>query len=168
MNIEQINKEVLNGIQTKIQDLNLDRYPDEIQEQFFDFFYNVPYIQRLVSKNRLRACDLKRDNEGKIIIDITNPHILEDMDYFRPSAIHFQQYGCYTKLRPNNNPNSQYFKWLTEEVRRCRDGYVRESDGEWITGDYYYFLNYFPMAVVKKKDKNNVAYGSILAFIWCL
>jgi len=27
---------------------------------------------------------------------------------------------------------------------------VRESDGEWITGDYYYFLNYAPMSLVKK------------------
>lgn len=146
---------ILNEYQTPIEDLAIDSLPDEVQEQFWDFFYNVPFIQTLVSPKRLKAKDLPRDNEGKIIIDITHPHLLEDMDYFRPSAIHYQKYGCYTKLRPNSNPNSEFGRWLLEEVRRCREGYVRESDGEWVTGDYYYFLNYAPMQLVKKKDKND-------------
>lgn len=34
-------------------------------------------------------------------------------------------------------------------MRRCREGYVRESDGEWITGFMYWFLNYCPMMVNK-------------------
>ena len=63
------------------------------------------------------------------------------MDYFRPSAIHFQKYGCYTNLKPNANPNSEYGKWIREEIRRCYEGYIRKSDGEWITG-YMYFLKY--------------------------
>ena len=25
-------------------------------------------------------------------LDLANPHIIENMDYFRPSAIHFEQY----------------------------------------------------------------------------
>lgn len=168
MNIEQINNEVLNHLQTIIADLHLEEQPDEVQEQFLDFFYNVPYIQRLVSKDRPRACDLPRDEEGKIIIDITHPHILEDMDYFRPSAIHYQKHGCYTKLRPNKNPNSEFSKWLHEEVRRCRYGYVRESDGEWVTGDFYYFLNYFPMAVIKKRNKNSRESQRVIDFpsVW--
>lgn len=146
---------IVNEYQTPIEDLDLDNLNPEIREQFWDFFYNVPFIQNLVSPKRVRACDLPRDNEGKIIIDVTKPHILEDMDYFRPSAIHYQKYGCYTKLRPNGNPNSEFGKWLLEEVRRCRDGYIRESDGEWVTGDYYYFLNYAPMQLVKKKNKSD-------------
>ena len=145
----------LNEFQTPLSQLNLDKQPDEVKEQFLDFFYNVPFIQNLTSKDRKRAKDLPRDDKGRIIIDITNPHILEDMDYFRPAAIYYQQHGCYTKLRPNDNPNSEFGKWITEEVRRCREGYVRESDGEWITGDYYYFLNYAPMQLVKKEDKNS-------------
>lgn len=145
----------LNEFQTPLNELNLDKQPDEVKEQFLDFFYNVPFIQNLTSKDRKRAKDLPRDDKGRIIIDITHPHILEDMDYFRPAAIYYQQHGCYTKLRPNDNPNSEFGKWITEEVRRCREGYVRESDGEWITGDYYYFLNYAPMQLVKKEDKNS-------------
>ena len=34
-------------------------------------------------------------------------------------------------------------------MRRCREGYVRESDGEWVTGFMYWFLNYCPMMVNK-------------------
>ena len=105
-------------------------------------------------KERPRAKDLPRDEEGKIPVDLTKPHILEDMDYFRPSAIHFQKYGYYTKLRPNPNPNSEFGKWIREEIRRCYDGYVRESDGEWITGDMYFFLNYCPIQLTKKDPKN--------------
>lgn len=145
----------LNKYQTSIEDLNLEELHSEIQEQFWDFFYNIPFIQSLVSSERKRACDLPKDEDGKIIVDVTNPHILEDMDYFRPSALHYKKYGCYTKLRPNTNPNSEYGKWILEEVRRCREGYIRPSDGEWITGDYYYFLNYAPMQLIKKKDKND-------------
>lgn len=146
---------ILNEYQTPIEELNLESLNPEIQEQFWDFFYNIPFVQSLVSSERPRACDLPRDKEGKIIVDITKPHILEDMDYFRPSAIHYQKFGCYTKLRPNGNPNSEFGRWIREEARRCREGYVRESDGEWITGDYYYFLNYAPMQLVKKKDKKD-------------
>lgn len=146
---------ILNEYQTPIEELNLESLNPEIQEQFWDFFYNIPFVQSLVSSERPRACDLPRDKEGKIIVDITKPHILEDMDYFRPSAIHYQKFGCYTKLRPNGNPNSEFGRWIREEARRCREGYIRESDGEWITGDYYYFLNYAPMQLVKKKDKKD-------------
>lgn len=32
-----------------------------------------------------------------------NPHILEDMDYFRETAIHKAETGKYTDLRPNGN-----------------------------------------------------------------
>lgn len=146
---------LFNEYQSSLKELKIDSYPQEVQEQFFDFINNVPFIKHLISPTRLRAKDLPRDEEGKIIVDITKPHILEDMDYFRPSAIHFQKYGCYTKLRPNPNPNSEFGKWIREEIRRCYDGYVRESDGEWITGDMYFFLNYCPIQLTKKDPKNH-------------
>lgn len=57
------------------------------------------------------------------------------------------KHGCYTFLKPNSNPHSEYRKHWDEEVRRIRDGYVRESDGEWVTGYCYWFLNYCPMLV---------------------
>ena len=139
-----------NKYQSTPEQLNLDNYPEEIKEQFFDFINTVPYIKNLISENRPYAKDCPRDQDGKIIIDFTNPPIIEDTDYFRPTAIHFQKYGCITKLRPNRNPNSEYGKWIREEIRRCFYGYIRESDGAWITGDMYFFLNYCPIMKVKK------------------
>ena len=143
---------VLNKYQTPISELGLDKQPQEVQDQFWDFFNNVPFIRSMVSPNKPRACDLPRDSEGKIIVDITQPHILEDIDYFRPSAIHYQKYGRFTDLRPNANPNSEFGKWIREERRRCLYGYIRPYDGEWITGDHYFFLNYCPISLLKKSS----------------
>lgn len=143
----------MNKYQTEYSKEYLESLPEEVQEQYYDFITNVPYLAKLVANDRKYAKDLPRDNEGKIIIDITEPHILEDTDYFRPSAIHYQKYGCFTKLKPNANPNSEYGKWIREEVRRCWEGYIRPSDGEWITGDMYFFLNYCPIQLIKKDNK---------------
>lgn len=143
-----------NKYQTEVTEESLSNYHKEIQEQFINFINNVPFIKSLVSENRLYAKDLVRDNTGKIKIDITQPHILEDMDYFRPAALHYEKYGCYTKLMPNDNPNSDFGKWSREELRRCFFGYVRESDGEWITGDYYFFLNYCPIQIAETDDND--------------
>ena len=140
----------LNSIQSTFEELRVEDNPKEVVEQFYDFLTNIPFIQNLINGERKRACDLPRDAYGKIEVSITNPHILEDMDYFRPAAIHFQKHGCYTQLRPNPNPNSEYGKWIREEIRRCWHGYVRHSDGEWIPGDYYYYLNYCPIQLIKK------------------
>lgn len=144
---------VFNEYQTPLKDLKIEKYPEEIQEQFFDFINTVPYIKNLISKDRPRAKDLPRDEEGKIIVDLTNPPIIEDVDYFRPVAKHFEETGKVVDLRPNPNPNSEYGKWLREEVRRCYDGYVRPSDGAWVTGDMYFFLNYCPiMKAIRVKE----------------
>ena len=143
---------VLNKYQTPISELGLDKQPQEVQDQFWDFFNNVPFIRSMVSPNKPRARDIPRDSEGKIIVDITQPHILEDIDYFRPSAIHYQKYGRFTDLRPNANPNSEFGKWIREERRRCLYGYIRPYDGEWITGDHYFFLNYCPISLLKKSS----------------
>ena len=133
-----------NKYQTSEEDLNIDSLPDEVREEFYECL-NIPFIKWLISPDRPRAKDLPRDERGRIIVDVTKPHILEDMDYFRPTAIHYQKTGRLTDLKPNGNPNSAYGQWIREEVRRCWDGYVRESDGEWVTGDMYYFLNYCPI-----------------------
>lgn len=142
-----------NKCQTQITEEELNILPQEVREQFLDAITNIPFVKRLISKDRPYAKDLKRDSDGKIIIDITQPHIIEDTDYFRPSAIHYNKYGCFTKLKPNANPNSEYGKWIREEIRRCWEGYIRPSDGEWITGDMYFFLNYCPIQLTKKNDK---------------
>ena len=126
--------------------------PQEVQDQLFDIINNVEFVKRLISPTREYAKDRPRDDRGRIIVDLANPHILENMDYFRPSAIHYEKYGTFTNLRPNANPNSEYGKWIREERRRIWDGYVRESDGEWVTGYLYWFLNYSPMMLSKIRE----------------
>jgi len=143
-----------NKYQTPITEELLKPYPKEVQEQFLDFVNNVPYIKYMIGCTRQRACDLPKDKKGRIIVDITQPHILEDMDYFRPAAINFKKTGRYTNLRPNPNPNSEYGKWVREEIRRCYEGYVRKSDGEWVTGNMYFFLNYCPIPMTKVTGNN--------------
>lgn len=140
---------VMNEYQTPLTDELLGSLPEEVKEELLETMNSVPLIKRLISPAREYAKDRPRDEQGRIIVDLANPHILEDMDYFRQPALHFMKHGCYTFLKPNSNPNSEYRKHWDEEMRRCREGYVRESDGEWVTGFLYWFLNYCPMMVNK-------------------
>lgn len=146
-----------NEFQTSLTRELLDSLPFEVQEELLYFIKSVPLINNLINPLRKRAKDLERDKDGKIIIDFTNPHILEDMDYFRPSAIHFQKHGCYTFLKPNSNPNSDYGIWFNEEKRRCWDGLVRKSDGEWIPGILYWYMNYSPIKLSRLREGTKIS-----------
>ena len=146
-----------NEFQTAITKEYLSQYPDEVVEQFLEIINSVELVKRLISPHRKRAKDLPRDDKGRIIVDIANPHILENMDYFRQMAIFYEKYGCYTFLRPNPNPNSEYRKLFDEELRRCREDYVRESDGEWVTGYMYWYMNYCPIMITKIDGRNKMA-----------
>ena len=136
---------LMNKYQTQITDELLSGLPQEVQDQLLDIINNVEFVKRLISPARQYAKDRPRDSQGRIIVDLVNPHILEDMDYFRPTALHYKKYGCFTRLRPNANPNSEYGKWIRQERDRCWNGYVRESDGEWVTGPLYFYMNYCPI-----------------------
>ena len=144
-----------NSYQTPITDELLAQYPDEVSEQFLDFIDTVPLLKWMIGE-RPRAKDLPRDKQGRIIVDITHPHILEDMDYFRPAAKFYEENGCYSLLKPNSNPNSEYGKWFAEEVRRCREGYVREADGEWVTGQMYWYMNYCQIMLNRKSETSGI------------
>ena len=139
----------MNKYQTELTEELMNTLPQEVQEQLLEILTTVEFVKRLTSPNRPYARDLPRDEKGRIIVDITNPHIIEDADYFRQPALHFLKYGCYTFLKPNSNPNSEFRRHWDEEKRRCYEGYVRESDGEWVTGFNYWFMNYCPMMVNK-------------------
>lgn len=142
-----------NKCQTPLEDLHLEKYPVEVQEQFWDFLNNVPFIRWMVSPDRPLVSELPRDNEGRAIIDITHPPILEGSDYFRPSALAFKaNKGRYTTLRPNANPNSDYGKWLYGERERGWNGYCNPKTGMWVTGDYYWMLNFCPMHLVENEN----------------
>lgn len=138
-----------NKYQTPVTQELLDSLPPEVAEQLMDCLTNIEFIRRLISPDRPYYKDLPKDERGAAIVDITNPPILEDTDYFRQPALHFMKHGCYTFLRPNSNPNSEYRKFWDEEKRRCYEGLIRPSDGAWISGYNYWFLNYQPMMVNK-------------------
>lgn len=146
-----------NEFQTEVTKEFMETMPEEVQQWFLDFIENIEFIKRLISPNRRRAKDCPRDKEGKIEVDITNPHILEDMDYFRPMAKFYKKHGCYSYLRPNPNPNSEYRRLFDEEKRRCREGYIRESDGEWVTGYLYWYLNYCPIMLTRIEEGTSKA-----------
>jgi hypothetical protein len=84
-------------------------------------------------------------DDNRIYVDITSPHILEDIDFFRERAIFFQNNGRYTNLSPNSNPKSEYAEFWKEELRRWKYGMIRESDGEWIPGELYFYWNFSPI-----------------------
>lgn len=160
-----------NEYQTPITRELLSKYPDEVVEQFMDFISTVPFIQNLISPSRPKIEDLPRDKYNRAIIDMTNPPIYKDADYFRQSALYFLKEGVYTKLIPNPNPNSEYRKFWDRELERCYNGLLRESDGMWIPGYLYWFLNYCPMMINeyqkgKKKAIRKEGFGLFFEGIW--
>lgn len=146
-----------NKYQSTLEELKLDTYPQEVQDEFMENLMGVQFIQNLVSPNRPYPKDCPKDEEGRIIIDFSNPPIVEDTDYFRPTALFFKKHGALTNLRPNPNPNSEFGKWLREEIKRIWYGYTRESDGVWITGDMYWYLNYCPIIQSKIRKGTKIA-----------
>lgn len=147
----------VNKYQTPITKELLDSFPSEVVDEVMDAINSVPLIQHLISPNRPLAKDCPRDEKGRIIVDLTNPPIIEDTDYFRPVALFYKKHGKMTNLRPNANPNSEFGKWIREEVRRIWYGYVRESDGAWVTGDMYFYLNYCPIIQSKIRKGTKIA-----------
>ena len=41
-----------NKCQTSIDDLHLEKYTQEVQEQFWDYIHNVPFIRWMISGER--------------------------------------------------------------------------------------------------------------------
>jgi hypothetical protein len=144
LNLQDIYSSI--GVAPKFWEELNEMYSD-IRAEIIDLVESIEMIHWMLQPEHVRgyAKDRDKDNYGRIIVDITKPHVLEDMDYFRQSAIHFKKHGKYTNLYANPHPKSEYRKFWDEELRRCKEGYVRESDGEWVTGYYYFYLNYFPI-----------------------
>lgn len=71
----------------------MDTYPQEVQEQFYDFLHNVPFIRWMVSEDRPEVWELERDSEGKAIIDVTKPPLLSNTDY---SVISFKYVSIFS------------------------------------------------------------------------
>lgn len=70
-----------------------------------------------------------------------------DPTFFQQRAIEYKKNNCYTKFPKGCKPYRDF--WI-EEVRRMKEGY---TNGKYrITGDNYYFLNYYRMETVPKGD----------------
>ena len=72
-----------NKYQTPITKKLLDSLNEEVRAWFMEAITTIPFIKNLISPNRPLCKDLPRDSRGAAIIDITNPPIIENVDYFR-------------------------------------------------------------------------------------
>jgi len=122
---------------------------DDLRSDIIAAISEIPFVYNMLKKDRRRSSDLEKDSQGRIKVNLEHPHILEDMDYFRERALHFKKHGTYTNIIPNRHQTSRYMKFWREEQRRCREGFVRKSDGEWVSGYYYWYLNYCPILMTQ-------------------
>lgn len=144
-----------NNYQTPLTEELKESLPREVWIELVETLSSIEFIRKLISPENQRgfAADRPKStdyDDGRIEVDITNPHILEDMDYFRERALFFDKHGKYTHLTPNPNSKSEYANFWREELKRWKDGLVRESDGEWIPGELYFYWNYSPIWLIEK------------------
>ncbi len=161
-----------NKFQTPITKELEENLPREVFLELMEYIDGVQFIKWLIqpesvrgyAKDRPRYSDLpdghpeKFYNDDRIIVDVTRPHILTDMDYFRERAIFFEKNGRYTDIHPNPNPKSEWTLFWKSELKKWRDGVVRESDGEWISGSLYFYWNYSRIWLVETDPKTNISY----------
>lgn len=157
-----------NKYQTPLTQELKDSVHPEIWTDLIDTITSVEFIKRLIAHEDIRgfAKDRPRDDfhdDGRILVDIVNPHILEDMDFFRERALHFNKHGRYTLLQPNGNTKSEYATFWKEELKKFKHGVVRESDGEWIPGQLYFYWNYSPIWLSVDTGKINKRSGKVRA-----
>lgn len=151
----------LNEFQTPLSEEFISKLPHDVYIDITEYLREIEFISSLISPDMLSVQDLPRDSEGKIILweqddedrvihnYITNPHRLVNMDYFRPAALYYKKHGTYTTLTPNKHPKSPYRMHWNEEIRRCKEGFVR-PDGEWIPGELYFYWNYCPIMLSRE------------------
>lgn len=164
----------LNSYQTPLE-FYKDQVPKEVYNDVLEYVASVKFIETLISADRDYIADkpiktyINDDGEevnyedGRKEIDVANPHILENLDFFRERAIFFEKHGRYTNLTPNGNPKSEYAQFWKEEVRRWKYGLVRE-DGEWIPGLLYFYWNYTQIAISKTDERQKKQADRIRSF----
>ena len=144
----------LNKYQTVITEELKDTLPREVYENLIEYTSTIKFIKNLIAPEHIRGFAKDRPiselyDDNRIDVNITNPHILEDMDYFRQPAIFFEKNGKYTNIPPNSNPKSEYAEYWKSELVKWKHGVVRPSDGEWIPGELYFYWNYSPIWLVQ-------------------
>ncbi len=152
----------LNKYQTVLSKELKEKLPKEVWDNILEYISQVKFIRNIIAPASERGLiadraimtyendegELIEYEDGRRIIDLTNPHILEDMDYFRERAIFFEENGRYTTLTPNPNPKSDFAQFWKDELHRWKYGMVR-PDGEWIPGELYFYWNYTSIPITE-------------------
>jgi hypothetical protein len=145
----------MNSYQTPLTEELKKNLHREVWSELVDMINSITFIKNLIAVENVRS--YARDqvksvdyNDGRIEVSLTNPHILNDMDFFRERALFFEKHKKYTHLTPNPNPKSDYGLFWKEELRKWKYGLVRPSDGEWIPGELYFYWNYSPIWLVEE------------------
>lgn len=79
------------------------------------------------------------NNTGVSTIDFKRKY--KNTDKFRQAAIYFTEHGYYTSAPYGS---SDFKKYWDEETDRCVNGYTAD-DGDYISGYFYFYLNYCPI-----------------------
>lgn len=142
----------LNDKQTPIEYFE-KKLPAEAYQNIYNAIQDYEYIRRLIGVNRLKAVDMPKDEDGCIQVDISNLHILEDMDFFRQPVLKFLKTQRYTEAIPSTHKKSAWATFWKEEAIKCLTRVINPTTGEWIPGDYYFYLNYSPIMRILKDEK---------------
>ncbi len=156
-----------NKYQTPLTEELINTLPKEVVLELIEYINSVPFINWIIqpeeirghAKDRPRYSQLpdghpeKFYNDDRIIVDVTKPHILEDLDFFRERAIFFKKHNKYTDIPPNPSKKSDWTQFWKQELHRWKYGLVRPSDGEWIPGSLYFYWNYTPIWLVSENEK---------------
>ena len=118
----------MNSFQTVLTEEVKKSLPREVYLELIDILSSITFIKNLIATEDIRgyAKDVKKStdyNDGRIEVDLANPHILEDMDFFREKALFFEKHGKYTHLTPNPNPKSEYGLFWKQELKRWKYGW---------------------------------------------
>jgi hypothetical protein len=82
---------------------------------------------------------------------------IKNSNKFREPAITFDTYGYYTSAAKGTK---QYFDYWDEQMNRCLNGY-KASDGDFITGYHYFYLNFCPITRLVHKMVTNELTGEV-------
>ena len=153
-----------NEYQTDIDEDLKESLPDEVYMELVEFCSSVEFVKQLISPERKRAIEMKRDKKGRIEVDVTKPHILEDMDFFIQDRLHYEKHGYYSATKKSKDPRSPYRKHWDEQKKRGLQGMINPTTGEWISGYNYWYWNYGRIQATEAEEGEEVnEYGKVRA-----
>ena len=85
---------------------------------------------------------LTMENNYEVVVPI-----VVNSDKFREAALHFTKFGYYTAA-PRGT--TEYKKYWDRELYRCVHGFTSD-DGEFISGYFYFYLNYSRIIITKEE-----------------